>query len=63
MELTKAVIYPILQPISLFYFVAAANMAITASHRIRILLAGGSKMLTVYAFIKAIVKNFQKKLI
>jgi NaMN:DMB phosphoribosyltransferase len=43
--------------------IIAASMAITASHRIWVLLAGGTKMLTVYVFIKAIVKNFPKDLI
>lgn len=72
MGLTKAGIYPILQLINPFSFLAAlgtpmqivaASMAITASHRIGVLLARGTQMSTVYALIKAIVKNLQKKLI
>ncbi|MGP0129177.1 MAG: nicotinate mononucleotide-dependent phosphoribosyltransferase CobT [cyanobacterium endosymbiont of Rhopalodia musculus] len=70
MGLTKAGLYPILQPINPFSLVAAvgdpmqivaAGMAITASHRIGVLLAGGTQMLAVYALIKAIIKNFQNK--
>ncbi|XTZ10003.1 MAG: nicotinate mononucleotide-dependent phosphoribosyltransferase CobT [cyanobacterium endosymbiont of Rhopalodia yunnanensis] len=68
--LAKAGIYPVLQPINPFSLVAAvgdpmqivaAGMTITASHRIGVLLAGGTQMLAVYALIKAIVKNSQKK--
>jgi NaMN:DMB phosphoribosyltransferase len=43
--------------------IVAASMAITASHRIGVLLDRGTQMSMVYALIKAIVKNLQKKLI
>ena len=67
--LTKAGFYPILQPINPFSLIAAvgdpmqivaAGMAITASHQIGVLLAGGTQMLAVYALIQAIIKNYQK---
>ncbi|WP_267382666.1 nicotinate mononucleotide-dependent phosphoribosyltransferase CobT [Cyanobacterium sp. uoEpiScrs1] len=67
--LTKAGFYPVFRPINPFSLVAAvgdpmqivaAGMAITASHKMGVILSGGTQMLAVYALIKAIVKNFQK---
>jgi uncharacterized protein (TIGR00303 family) len=62
----KAGLYPILHPINAFDLVAAvgdpmqivvAGMAIKASLKTGVMLAGGTQMLAVYALIKAIINS------
>lgn len=62
----KAGLYPILNPINAFELVAAvgdpmqivvAGMAIKASSKTGVMLAGGTQMLAVYCLIKAIINT------